>query len=281
MPNVKVKFGHTCYNLTLLDACKMRFALLWFPVRRFLRAAKRTLKNLGLLGMTFFIFLPIAGVLLGALTCFGLFDFVESIKELVLIILGSFVLLAVRETLEFEKLRKARLLKQERVCWTARIQFSNYINAVFDLLNVQHRYRIFMPNNTELNGVLHQLEEVLKEEQNDVLAEEKDYFSVAKIAQNTRDHCIELRSFVSESSIEGGSYEHLSECLVGIIDDLVIPLGWRGVPDRKVYAENTIKILREMSNFIIIMRRPWYLTMDKEREETIRNKYEQYKIQWP
>lgn len=272
-----VKFNEGKYDLNLLRAFKLRIEMLWFPLRRLFRAAKRDVKNLNILGGTLLVFLPLAGVLFYLAVKFELFLPEEAVQELLLIILGSFVLLAVRETLEFEKQRTVVLKKQEQAYYEARIEFRQYINEIRHYFKLKPRYDIFPYAKDYSESVKDCVSQI--RESGDFGAEINDVSILAAATDRLKQFCIEFRAQVFRDGFEREKGEGLSAWLAALTDCLVdLRIELDKTPD-KASTGHCVRVIYDMKNVLDCVRSPWRLTMDFKYTEKLKQKYERYKVQ--
>lgn len=109
---MQVKYKGNSYELTLFHAFGFHLKRAWFPLRRFGRAVKRTIYSLGSWISTLAVFVPICIIVFWVLLNKKVIGLNASIIELVSIILGSFLLLAIKEIRDSEAHRRTVLRKQ-------------------------------------------------------------------------------------------------------------------------------------------------------------------------
>lgn len=109
---MRIRFENNSYEMT--TACAILFYVqnAWFPARRFLRAIKRAVKSLASWGSTLLLFIPIFVGVLSGLVWWRIIAVPEAISEFFLLLLGSFLLLAIKEVRDGEIRRHATLKKQ-------------------------------------------------------------------------------------------------------------------------------------------------------------------------
>lgn len=103
---MRVSFENARYELMLTDGLRFHVLLSWFPTRRFLRAAKRIIAYGVHWLPTISVFMPTCLLTYGVLCRMGLIRWDEIAVELVSIVMGSIVLLLVKETLDSEHRRR-------------------------------------------------------------------------------------------------------------------------------------------------------------------------------
>ncbi len=101
-----VSFENTGYELIFIDGLRFHILHFWFPMRRFLRAVKRIIAYGVRWLPTILVFMPTCLLTYGALSRVGLMRRDEITVELVSIVIGSIVLLLVKETLDSEHRRR-------------------------------------------------------------------------------------------------------------------------------------------------------------------------------
>lgn len=100
------------YELPLLLACGYYCRRAWFPLRRLMRAIKRALLSLRGWASTLLVFVPVCIVVFATLIHAGYLTLQNAVVEFVLITLGSFLLLAIKELRDSEAKRGEVLRKQ-------------------------------------------------------------------------------------------------------------------------------------------------------------------------
>lgn len=109
---MRIRFEGDSYEMTMFRATLFHVQHAWFPIRRFLRAVKRAAKSLASWGSTLLLFIPIFVGVLSGLVWWQLIKLPEAISEFCLLLLGSFLLLAIKEVRDREIRRHSILKKQ-------------------------------------------------------------------------------------------------------------------------------------------------------------------------
>lgn len=121
---MQIKYNNSQYEMTLFDGIRFWAMAAWFPIRRLLRVGKRSVLYLRNWISTLIVFLPICLVAFHLLLRFGQFSRPEEANvELVIILLGSVGLLAIKEFRDSEVMRHQKLKQQ----------WESYINCQYEL----------------------------------------------------------------------------------------------------------------------------------------------------
>lgn len=120
-----VKYDWRRYEMALGRAVSFEVQKTWFLRRRFLRAVKRCFLSLRGWLPVLAVFVPVVLLSLLLLFRFNLISAEDVIVELVLVLLGSFALLTIREFREQEMNRHRKLLNQWEFCTDLRTRFEN------------------------------------------------------------------------------------------------------------------------------------------------------------
>ena len=127
---MKVKYRQSLYEMTLFRSIQFRMHKLWFPGRRMLRRGLRILRYLVSWIAPFFLFSFMVCAVYLALIEVGLLGFEQAVIEAVGVIVGSFLLLFIKECWDLEHARHAQLLAQ----WSSYIKYkSNLTGLLLDL----------------------------------------------------------------------------------------------------------------------------------------------------
>ncbi len=140
--------------MTFGKAICFQFQKLWFPSRRFLRAVKRCVMYLKDWLPVLAVFTPIAIGALFVLWKANLISHSSAIVELVLLFLGSFMLLAIREIREKEIKRHQSLLRQWEICSELRGRFGRDFEIIGSPFKAQFTKWESMANLNALNEAL-------------------------------------------------------------------------------------------------------------------------------
>lgn len=105
-----VQFKGISYETSCVGGLRFHVLRSWFPIRRLLRAFKRTILSGANWLLTVLLFLPICLAIYRVMHEMGIIRWDEIVTELVSITLGSIILLFVKETLDAER-RRSRILK--------------------------------------------------------------------------------------------------------------------------------------------------------------------------
>lgn len=128
---MRVKYKGYYYELPLFRAFGFYLRSAWFPFRRFVRAVKRTICSLGSWASTLAVFVPICVIIFSILLLNGMVSLDDAIVELVSIILGSFLLLAIKEIRDFEAKRRTILRRQWEYYDSWRYEFTDTLSDFF------------------------------------------------------------------------------------------------------------------------------------------------------
>lgn len=109
---MRIRFEGDSYEMTIFHGLLFHLQHAWFPVRRLLRAVKRSAKSLASWGSTLLLFIPIFVGVLSGLVWMRFIKLSEAITEFCLLLLGSFLLLAIKEVRDREIRRHVILKKQ-------------------------------------------------------------------------------------------------------------------------------------------------------------------------
>lgn len=218
------------------------------------------------------IFFPIAFVAFYVLIRFEVFSVEVAVQEFSLIVLGTFVLLAVRETLDYEGRRRSVLKKQNEVLVEAYTAFTVFANDYASLIGIRYGYSLFS-SREEIDKSIQEAKGI---KSGQPFAIDERYRSEVIIETGQfRDYCIELRQLVSDVGFIDDDRGSLRSSITAILNDLAIP------PESKsnVYADHYICMIRDMKHFIDTIKRPWNYAMDREKEKALLERYEEYKIE--
>lgn len=100
------------YEMSFVHAIGLELHRAWFPLRRLLRAGKRALHRLSSWASTLLLFIPICLLVLAGLTYSGVLNIGDAVTEFASILLGSFLLLAIKEIRDSESDRGGILRQQ-------------------------------------------------------------------------------------------------------------------------------------------------------------------------
>lgn len=127
---MKVKYRQSLYEMTLFRSIQFRMHKLWFPGRRMLRRGLRIYRYLVSWIAPFLLFSFMVCAVYLALNKVGLLGFNQAAIEAVGVIVGSFLLLFIKECWDLEHVRHAQLLAQ----WSTYIKYkSNLTVLLLDL----------------------------------------------------------------------------------------------------------------------------------------------------
>lgn len=139
------------YELTLLSGMVFKLRQLWFPMRRIARAVRRTILELRGWLVTLLIFIPIGAVVLSAMVALGCLGPESAITEFVLMLLGSVLLLTIKETRDDAARRRAVLVEQWKHYASCRGSLNANLYKLFHALglSVDHRDMLASRENLE------------------------------------------------------------------------------------------------------------------------------------
>lgn len=109
---MRVTYKGNKYELPLLCGMVFKIRQLWFPIRRMERAARRTVLELRGWLVTLLVFIPIGATILSVMVALGCMELESAITEFVLMLVGSVLLLTIKETRDNAARRKAVLVEQ-------------------------------------------------------------------------------------------------------------------------------------------------------------------------
>lgn len=134
---MKIKYEGQTYVLTFWHAVSVKIQKKWFSYRRFLRAIKRCCLNLKSWIPIFLVFTPVALIMLFVLWVLKLIDFQTIVLELAFFFLGSFLLLAIKETIDSEKKRHKALRNQWEFCSELHGRFGQSLKIIGGYFGLQ------------------------------------------------------------------------------------------------------------------------------------------------
>lgn len=110
---MRLSFYSQTYETTLFQGIRLRLMMLWFPIRRLLRAIKRLAKRQIIWIVVLAIFIPTAGAMLYAIcNAFSEESRFVVVFEVASIVLSSVVLLQIQEAIQKETERNLQLKRQ-------------------------------------------------------------------------------------------------------------------------------------------------------------------------
>lgn len=109
---MRVTYKGNRYGLPLLSGMAFKIRQLWFPMTRIARAIRRTVLELRGWLVTLLVFIPIGAAVLSAMVALGYLAPESAITEFVLMLLGSVLLLTIKETRDNAVWRRAVLVEQ-------------------------------------------------------------------------------------------------------------------------------------------------------------------------
>lgn len=118
------------YEMEMIPYIMFRWKRLGFKRMRLLRAIKRTALGLRGWGATLLVFIPIAVAVMMLAVIFGFVDCYGAIIELISIVLGSFLLLSIKESRDREDKRHSILLYQREYCNQLRSNLTVVFNSL-------------------------------------------------------------------------------------------------------------------------------------------------------
>ena len=141
---MKVAYRMSSYELPLFRAFGFFCLKAWFPIRRLARAIKRDVVFLAGWITTLLVFIPICIIVFAVLIFSGHLDFDGAIVELVSIILGSFLLLAIKELRDYEAKRRDILRKQWELYVIWRSELTYNLKTFFHHAGVEIKSFVFL-----------------------------------------------------------------------------------------------------------------------------------------
>lgn len=156
MLKIAYKYEDVNYCVPILIAVKAKIMSFWFPLRRILRFGKRAQKATLPLLKSFIPFV-IAMCLLFLLLCLiGLFSSHEAIKEIVLLILGSYLLLFIYEVFQNERRWRDRLEQQFKNANYVKKEFLTSASNLGKILNFSDNFSDAYKDCPSFSGVFKQ-----------------------------------------------------------------------------------------------------------------------------
>ncbi len=256
---MKIRFENNSYELPFFRAISFHFQRAWFPARRLLRAVKRAVKSLASWGSTLLLFVPIFVVVLSGLVWWQFIKVPEAISEFCLLLLGSFLLLAIKEVRDREIRRHAVLKKQWSFYseWHQELLASLLRLAECMGINIQGRYN-FLDSDDNVDVVI-----------GSASAIEPDVSRCSELLNRIRDIVSTIPSiardfeFVDWDAFGGSRY--LFQSIQSQIESLP-PLG-------EVDFEDKITWFRDLAlsilHLLAIIRRPWRYRNDMAHRELL------------
>lgn len=258
-----VKYGHRRYEMTVGRAVSFKLQKLWFPWRRFLRAVKRCFLNLKGWAPVLAVFTPIAALVLLVLYRVGLISAGGAIVEFVLIFLGSFMLLAIREIREKEVARHKRLVNQWSFCSDLHMRMGKDLVAIGEPFGASFTCWDALSGFGSINAALENasdLMEVTEEESNRML-----------------DACDDLERAIASVRDEGRGIGFVDCTLADDAPCLLFPAesemhDFKGKLQRMDYPI-TVDELGSLSDCCLWivgdLRKPWRYASDNARRELL------------
>lgn len=250
---MRVTYKGNKYELPLLCGMVFKIRQLWFPIRRMERAARRTVLELRGWLVTLLVFIPIGAAILSVMVALGCMELESAITEFVLMLVGSVLLLTIKETRDNAARRKAVLVEQWKYYANCRSSLNANLCDLFhalglsvdqwDMLASRERLRKTLSNATcsDVSIDDNALEEIIQS----IIDTVGRYIDLS-IKNEWIDWDGDEASFIFESCLP----RSLSE---------VRRNSKRGFEDRK-YALNGL--LDDLLRFVAILRRPWRYPVD-------------------
>ena len=257
--------------MTFSHGVGYKFRKAWFPWKRFLRALKRAVLSLKTWVSTLTLFIPLAGLILLILVYAGLFCAVEAVKEFVLILLGSFLLLAIKEIRDSEARRKQILKSQWSYYCRWKSELTQHLISIAKCMGYTIRNWQLLSSQTEVDNVFSAL--TPNEMQNSCDAQEEYEHHICEI-RNIANQILqqaERSEFIDWDSARA-SYLVFDEICEQIN---TLKANW---PERDT---TQLKILsRELNEALALVRRPWRYRNDMAHKELLTRYVEQYGVKY-
>lgn len=258
------------YELPLLCGMAFKIRQLWFPIRRARRATRRTVVELRGWLVTILVFIPIGAAILSAMVALGCMKPESAITEFVLMLLGSVLLLMIKETRDNAARRKAVLVEQ----WKHYVNCRSSLNA--DLCSLFHALGLSV-DHWDMLASRECIERALSDATgSDVPIDDNALEEITRSIIDTVGRYIDLSINNEWIDWDGDNATFIFErCLPGSLAE-VRRNSNGGFEGRK----NALKGLSDdLLRFVAILRRPWRYPVDVAHNQLLEKYLENQGVQ--
>lgn len=250
---MQVTYKGKKYELPLLRGIVFKIRQLWFPIRRMERAARRTVLELRGWLVTLLVFIPIGVAILSAMVALGCMELEAAITEFVLMLVGSVLLLMIKETRDNAARRKAVLVEQWKQYASCRSSLNTDLRNLFHALGLSVDHWDVLASRERLRKTLSDATP------SDVFIDDNVLEGIVRSINDTVGRYIDLSIKNEWIDWDGDEASFIFEsCLPGSFDE--VRRNSKGGFEERKNALN--RLSDDLLRFVAILRRPWRYPVD-------------------
>ena len=252
-----IKWKQKKYCMTFGAGLRCRLMLTWYKRRRLFRFAKRIIRNSMRWSLPFLFLVLSTSLCFYALYCMNFIDKSSAIVQSISIVLSSFLLIFIKDTLDAENSRRKNLRMQYGIYNKYRYQFAQSFMSLCDALGIQRPAWSAFSNNGFLG------EEIVILQTGDCnypSNESIDAFDA--LERNLKEFQLEI------ISVDLVDYELRQDSRL-VSDALALIRSARVSSDVKLVQGNARDLFCRLNQILASLRRPWKYKNDLDRDKLV------------